>query len=415
MAFLKYTIVRLPMDNSNDPNNPNQPSVPNPLSTPDLNQAGFPQQENINPPATPLPDSETISGTQPPIETATESPWPISSAPNNPFPQDQIVPTQNAADSAVPNPFLQPQSPVPQSPTGISTEIPPAASSQNAPGLTSVPATENMFQTNQVPSQDPLNTAFTPGSNPNEANPFGPSTPLQTPTTSPTPEPVQGEAQNPATQQPPGGTLDFLSPQTNNNPAPVAPAGAVDQQPGNPLPETGPVENAPTDLSHLIAGDEEHQQPGDIYNPPVVSDHNPAVTQPQTPTEPGGGEPPHGKHLNLTKILLVVGIPIILIVAALSAYLILGIGKTAPEPENTPASLPVETQQAPLTNPPQKITAPSPSPSQALLPSPSTTPSTGSATLPIASGSPAASLSPAMQAAQRQASPSPAALASISP
>lgn len=404
------------MDNS-DPNNPNQPSAPNPLSTPDLNQ-GLPVSDASNPAGNPLPDPGSI-GSAPPAADPAASPW----ANPAPLPQDPSSSAQPSPDiTANPtasNPFLQPQTPAAEStPQGL----PPTDTAQaetiqpSAPNpLTPSQATENIFQPNQGLPQDPLNTAFTPGSNPNEANPFGPSAPLQPPSTpqSPAAEPVNSEPQNSAPQQSPGNTLDLSSLQAN--PPPAASTEAVNQQPGAPLPETGPVENAPTDLSHLIAGDEEHQQPGDIYNPPVVPDHNPALTQTQTSTEPGGVEPPHGKHLNLTKVLLVVGIPIILIVAALSAYLILGIGKTAPEQESTPTSLPVETQQAPLTNPPQKITAPSSSPSQALLSSPNTSLSTGSATLPLATGSPAASLSPAMKAAQRQVSPSPAASASISP
>jgi hypothetical protein len=195
-----------------------------------------------------------------------------------------------------------------------------------------------------------------------------------------------------------------------NNPTP--PPSEQTVQPGNPLPETGPTENAPTDLSHLIAGDEQstggQQIPG-VYTPPVATDQNPATSPVQTPTSEGS-EPPPGKHLNLTKVLLVAGIPVILIVAALSAYLILGVGQAKPP---TQTSLPVDQTktQAPLTNPPQQIVAPSP----ALIPEPSLQVSPSPVASLTASPSPAASLSPAMQAAQRKASPSPSGAVTASP
>ena len=208
------------------------------------------------------------------------------------------------------------------------------------------------------------------------------------------------------------------SPETDQPPAP--------QQPAQPGPEannpqgSSPVENAPTDLSHLIAGDESApQQPmGNVYTPPIAPDHPApgAAGLPQTPSSEGGSAAPPEKHLNLTKVLLVAGIPIILVVAALSAYLILGVGKAAPADTSLPVEQPTQ-NQAPLTNPPQQIVAPSP----ATIPEPA-------AISPVASPSPEAALPAAPEASTtsssptsameklkaRQASPSPAASASTS-
>jgi hypothetical protein len=192
--------------------------------------------------------------------------------------------------------------------------------------------------------------------------------------------------------------------------APIQPDQAAAAPTASPLPDMGPVENAPTDLSHLIAGDETApSQTNGVYTPPVAADQNlnmaPASATPQSAE---GDAPPPGKHLNLTKVLLVAGIPIILIVAALSAYLILGVGQANPTPTDE-TSLPVEeTQQtqAPLTNPPAQIVAPSPVPvmeptTDTALPAPTVGGS------PDPASSPAASLSPAMRAAQQKASPTP--------
>lgn len=403
------------MDN-NDPNNPNQnftegttPSIPAPL------------------PDAPWPSS-TSSTTHPAMDTPIPQP-PLAQNPTD-TPSAPAEPTPNSLASS---PFLGFQS--------IQPNFPPPGSTQ--PGSLEPTATKNPFQSvsPQVTQQDPLNTAFAP--NPNEANPFSPtealaaSTPIAPsetpmPPAHPIPTPdflnpagfqTPTQPQNPITDMALGATGNPSPEGANPNPAQPSP-GALDlsslqangllppegrpSQKATTLPEMGPVENAPTDLSHLIAGEETSPQPGDIYNPPVASDHNPALnsTQPQTPSEDGA--PPSGKHLNLTKVLLVAGIPIILIVAALSLYLILGVGKSSPQSTTNQTSLPVEQttpEQAPLTNPPQQIVAPSP----AVIPEPSESTSSGT-TLPGASSSPTSALE--QLKARQSASPSPKASSS---
>lgn len=413
------------------------PPTPNPWDNP--NQ-GAPGQ---NPAAPMAPSSQTPVEPAPPAQ----SPWPSSTstagfgaqAAQPPGISDFAAPNPVSNPQPAVNPFLQPQTPGIGLPSGEQPLPEPGGSPATTMmpnfGQTSVnmetavpgsqfaaaPATApisdqtvtNPLQPPSIPlSEDPMSSAFPPTSDAGAPNPLEPQppampeTPSSTPitdqpaATDPTVLPSEGGATSPSQGQ--QGTLD-LSALQSGSPT----AENQESQPGKPLPDIGPQENAPTDLSHLIAGDETQHQPGDVYTPPVTQDQNLGVNQVQTPTATDGTTPPPGKHLNLTKVLLVAGIPIILIVAALSAYLILGIGKPATFDTANQTSLPIEQtkQQAPLTNPPQQIIAPSPIslPQQQILPESSAS----GAVLPGVSSSPAASLSPAMQAAQRKASPSP--------
>lgn len=407
------------------------------------------------PPVTPIASAADTNVTP-------ESPWGSSSGDPSQSVATSDVPTAPQAPATLPpenpaasNPFLQPNA-------GTAFTLPQAPLPDSNPIAAAPPAAAPNPSASTTP--DPLNTAFAQN-NPSAQNPFGspqstlpvpgdinpvspsPATPSAHPWDLPT-APMPGTTPADATlQSPPAQTLDPVEQSTGLNIGQPQPAGTAENfqgagqaipnnpqtgpldlsalqnsptpspseqpvQPGNPLPETGPTENAPTDLSHLIAGDEQssggQQIPG-VYTPPVATDQNPATSPVQVPTSEGS-EPPPGKHLNLTKVLLVAGIPVILIVAALSAYLILGVGQAKPP---TQTSLPVDQTktQAPLTNPPQQIVAPSP----ALIPEPSLQVSPSPMASLSPSPSPAASLSPAMQAAQRKASPSPSGAASPSP
>jgi hypothetical protein len=447
---------------------------------------GPPETPQAPAPASPWETPASSSGLGSPAAAPGFTPLSDPAAPAPPAPPSEFpattpadVPTAPAAPEAA-NPFLQPQNTgfsVPQT----SFDQMPAAPNPLPPAGQPAAIPNPMAN----PSPDPLNTAFNPTGTP-PANPFAqpqmpagpdisgavpasptaaaPLSPWETPPPAPPGDPAASAAVNASTppvtgfvSTPPENPLNAGQPGTAeaadttivDQPIPAttqsgtldlsslqnAPASDGSQQPLQPQPPTqppgaesnnsqgnSPVENAPTDLSHLIAGDENGAQPpmGDIYTPPVAQDRTPGAAVPQTPSTEGGSTAPPEKHLNLTKVLLVAGIPIILVVAALSAYLILGVGKSAPED----TSLPVEqTQQdqAPLTNPPQQIVAPSP----AVIPEPGTSQTQpGSQSLiapsPVPSPSPEASLSPAMRAAQQKASaspiasPSPAASASTS-
>lgn len=387
--------------------NPGMGSVPQPApvaptafppaapaqAVPDFGQPGVPGVPQN--PATALPAD--------PMQTAPAgvNPDPLANPmASNPFLQGQPpAPAQTPVDQPAATDAGFPQAPaapmVPEAPA----EAPAPPAVPPIPGF-GAPQTPGATPADQAQPQDPLGTASAPGATPAESNPFAQSPADQAPTPASEPGVPPASGMPDLTAAPAGGA------------APENPLGATQAPAGNALPELPPQENAPTDLSHLIAGDEGHQQPGDIYNPPVASDQSLPVNNVQTPAQAeGSAAPPPGKHLNITKVLLIAGIPIILIVAALSAYLILGIGKASPPAQQNQTSLPIQQAspaQAPLTNPPAQIVpqaSPSTAPSQAtgssqLIPLPSTS-----------AASPSPSLSPAMQAAQR-ASASPKASAS---
>lgn len=410
---------------------PNDSVANNPFLQPNAGSAfSMPQASSTEQPTNPLPNANSFAtAATSATPTAPAFPNPMTSQPPDPLNtafspaaagdssfgsvnqdiiHDQTIPAQESQVPAVPT------SPTSGSPATNPWDLPPMPPGTQQPADAIDPSSVTHPQN---PTQMAANQLL--------IDPLGPTNPtiaINQPGASPTnnasrtPQPGQipeGEQSgpldlsaltstaptNPDQTTPDSGTGTEMANQTPG-------VGAANTQNPGPLPQV-PTENAPTDLSHLLAGEEQGVQNG-VYTPPIAKDQNPAVTsiQPQPTTE--GDTPPPGKHLNLTKVLLVAGIPIILIVAALSAYLIMGVGKQA-APEDT-TSLPVEqtTQtQAPLTNPPQQIVAPSPvsipEPS-AGLPSSSSPPASATA-----SASPAASLSPAMQAAQRQASPSPSA------
>lgn len=461
------------MDNT-DPNNPNQnppgDAFPPSAVTPPANPWDPPVTQTPEASTIPLPNAtNVVTNTPAQTSAAPDSTWPSSTGSNPGFGNPASPPSaQGTQPITAPelnmnqnpsNPFMQPQTPIATPPptdpnifaqnqntqsTGIShfgTEQSAAQNSEN-----STPAT-NPSPPTQSSQQDPLNTAFAPDAHQNQPNPFGNTeqhteAPPQQPSTPPitsniqNDNPITDNPQNsipdqpqsglpinpPANQNPsqeelnpqiPGsnqpGTLDLS--QLQNTPAPAEGTPAA-QPPSRTtaLPEMGSTENAPTDLSHLIAGDEQHQQPGDIYTPPVASDQNPTVNGNQSQAAPENGTPPPGKHLNLTKVLLVAGIPIILIVAAISAYMILGIGKTAPQSDTNTTTEQTDAQ-APLTNPPQQIEAPTPE----TIPEPSPSPvtvevvesTTSGTTLPAASSSPMSAIEQlkARQAAAASSSP----------
>lgn len=374
------------MDN-NDPNNPNQ-NIP--TDTPPQ-----PTQPSPSPWETPV----SAPGAQPttPIPLP-DSPWPSSTNTTDPAMSTPAPQSPGAPNPFASNPFLQPQAPQEDS-LNTAFASAPNPNETNPFNSTIAPTEPPASAIPEIPMQPAQPTLPIP----DFLNPAGVQTPIppQNPIpemTNPAPPQLTDNPQIPASNQP--GTLDLSSLQAGTTPAP----NGTPAQSGNPLPEMGSIENAPTDLSHLIAGDETNQQPGDIYNPPVASDHNLGLnsTQPQAPSEDGAF--PTEKHLNLTKVLLVAGIPIILIVAALSAYLILGVGKSSPKSTTNQTSLPVEQsqpQQAPLTNPPQQIVAPAPS----SIPQQTPAASPASATLPVASSSPTSALE--QLKARQSASPSP--------
>lgn len=143
-------------------------------------------------------------------------------------------------------------------------------------------------------------------------------------------------------------------------PAPTEPSAHADLAaalnapvPGSPAPTLSPLpptEPAPTDLSQLT-GNNEQPPPPEIYTPPV-SNQDTLVVQNQPQAIPESMKTPES-HSSLPKFLIFGGVVVVLLVAAVSAYFILGIGKQSSTPQST-------TQPAPTAEP--SVVIPSASP-----------------------------------------------------
>lgn len=298
-----------------------------------------------------MDNQDNSNNNNPPLPSANPPVPDYGANPASAFPQNEPPPL-------VPN---DPQPPIPPSWLNASpTQTPP----QPDPGLTSEP--------------DPLS---------NPASSFPPIS-LDNPSTT----------NNPLPQNPPEVQSTVTS-----MPADIPIAGAAFVQTQTPQP---PLNNdtAPTDLSHLI-GDSPQAPTNDIYNPPVASPENLVVPSAQ-PAPTNGAESLNsgGKHINLSKILIIVGVLVLLIVAGLSAYFILGIGKNTPAPSSQPAQ-----EQPALTNPPKQVSNPSP------VPSPSESVATSSGSFgALSSASPSATPkgNSALDLLKSRQSPSPKATAS---
>ena len=211
--------------------------------------------------------------------------------------------------------------------------------------------TNNIRQRRDKLSMDPYqNNPNNPqqpdlGSTPTFSPPTPPITPLD--------NPLQAPPQPPSID----GNTGFSWPNPQSQPQPVQPStppvttqDLYGPSVSPPPPPPPPSEAAPTDLSHLVAGNG-NEQP--IYTPPV--------TQPETlVTQPGSNEempnvPVENHSGGIPKWVIGLGIGILLAVLGTSAYFILGIGK---QTESTPVSLPITTKQQTLTPPPSPITAP---------------------------------------------------------
>lgn len=267
-----------------------------------------------------MDNQDNSNNTNPPLTTANPPP-PVADYGANPaptFPQSEPAPI-------VPN---DPEPPAP-----------PSWLNPTSTQSTSQPLNTTVDLNSQNTPSPPSNPVADPLSNP--ASSF-PPIPLEN----------QGSTNNPQPQNP-----IPTEPVITSTPAdiPIAPVTPV--QPQTPQPAVN-NDSAPTDLSHLI-GDSPQNPPNEIYNPPVAAPENLVVPNTQPPPANGAESlNSNGKHANLGKIYLIVGILVLIIVTGLSAYFILGIGKSAPSTSSQPAK-----EQSPLTNPPKQVPAPTPSPS----------------------------------------------------
>lgn len=302
--------------NSNDPNNTSpatNPADQNPPNT--LPQTPMDQPYNNPPPPLPnLTQPQTTPSFAPPSQPV-ETPFPSTPAVTPP----PFSPNASMSPSSAPNPFQTSPMDSPPYPTLNQTFAAPGNSPvANAP-------------------EEPAGASSAPPSPVPDQNPFAPATPMSTspfapPASDPTPAVNFG-----ATSQMP--SFD-PQPLPSNEPPPFP--GASD--PSTAAPTT--IDQAPTDLSHLIGDSvEETAPPSQPETLAPTSNGNPEI-----PTLPAGNT---GETKLMPKWVIGVAIGSLIAVAGASAYFILGVGQ--PKPVSLPA-----TQSA--TPPPAVTSTPQPTP-----------------------------------------------------
>lgn len=250
--------------------------------------------------------------------------------PNNPNPASGVTPPANPTPTFTPptdlssvlsNPTPQPQ-PDPQPPQQPDPPIPEPTA------MPTWPTPPPIQEPQPVPT-------FTPPQ-PDAIQPMAPMPTFTPPVTQPT----ENSQQN---------SQDFMS----NMPASgqtTSDTNPVDQ---NPIQPVQIAEPAPTDLSHLIPTQNGNGE-SSVYTPPL--------TQPETlvvPTDGNGTVAPNiptETKQGFPKWAIGTAVALLVIVAAASAYFILGIGQ--PQQTSLPAT---QVQQAPATTQPAVITSAPPS------------------------------------------------------
>lgn len=312
----------------NDQDNTLPPNPPANLPPTDPNQA-----LNTTPPVSTIPEQNPAT-TIPPIQPISQSPLEnvlgyntTQPTPLPTFDQSAISnPTQSMGDL---NPNITPSMPANPEPTlttFTNTDLPQTVQPNIASGIVS-PVTlpepsQPIIPPDTPPALPPLMTSQTPSI---------PST------ETPTPAPI-----NPIPTWPP------QSVEPASNLTPVTPQ----QTPPNPAPPTIP-EPAPTDLSQLIANTPPPLQP--VY-PASTPANNLSLPQ-STPQIPSTS---NSIKKSPTKILIVSGAILTLLVTGLSIYFFFLTGSSN---KSTSSSTPAvkEDSQLPLTNPPKQIVKPAPS------------------------------------------------------
>lgn len=309
--------------NSNNPNDPNNPTPPSGFSWPSTPGGGLSQAQTST---TPTSDpTQNITASPPP-------PASLGETPQTPIQEVSLDIPSSSADLSSGSGFSAPSS----------STIDPAPTSNSHQNFGSTPLDLNTSPTappldNLTPSipSKPAFSGTIDGAAPS-VNPLTP--PETTPQEPPSPiQPITPEVFAPDNSQTPS-----MPPNLSQSLG----LGRA-EQPGStpPSPQT-PTETAPTDLSHLISETPPANNHNEVYTPPIAQPDNLVVPSNNTPESITTSE----NHFNISKILIIVGIIVILIVSGLSAYFILGIGKPAPSPASVPAQ-----EESTLTNPPQQI------------------------------------------------------------
>ncbi len=309
---------------------PNQPSSPSPFSS-----SPWPQNTTLNSPTSGLGDGglDLNSAWTPPASFA-PGPTPPEAIQTPPPPEP------------VANPWLNPQSPT----DSLSSPQPLVWPSPVQDGSTLNPQPEVNTQNAVQPEPDLPLSKPTPAPTESISTPAAtdpaPAQPEPTPTfTPPTPDPVDNTSSPTSPFTPPIASTSDNTVGTN----PVQPSWMTDNQ--APSTSPSPTETAPTDLSHLISNNQQEPAsttPAENLVVPTMG-VNPEV--PNLPTE---------SHKGIPKWLIGLGIGLLVVVAAASAYFILGIGQS-----KATTSIPATTQQANQIKPPLPIASSSPQPSPA--------------------------------------------------
>lgn len=331
------------MDNTNNPNNSSNSPASNPFGTPSTPPA-TPNSDplNANPFATSTPvvnnqfDTNTVpqpsEPTPPPVTTFPDSSIPDTQAPpvaepSNPFSTTAIpssIPTTpQPTTNFDPNTFSQPNLGTPLDTSNPSAFASPITVPNIISNASAAPGASFLSSSPPQPATDYINTQ----------NPNMPPTPIDTtPIANIPPTPIQQEA---LPAQP--TTLDTSAIQAALSPG---------------LPPQQPNDNAPTDLTHLI-DQSTNVSTSATYTPPTSQ-------QPETLVVPNGSEPGAPAEVQerkpVPKWVIGLGVALLIVVAAASAYFIMGIGQPVPQ-----TSLPAQqtTQQPQLQAPPSTVPQPS--------------------------------------------------------
>lgn len=395
-----------PNNPSNPPGNQFTPTSLDALSQSPVNQAPISDPSQI--PTAPFGPSQSLEQNnvfpQAPINSQSTPPpaqsWnlPPTPAEQTPTASQQPAPAAPIWDSLSSSPTQVPaqSTAVPPNPMTFNTNLTPSLTPDPipSPNVSAQPVSQPPTWPQVTPIPDPVNNLPTSAGAPLTPNVTNP-TPLNLNSSM---DPIQTAPEIGLPQTPPVQNQDF-----NQIPTPQA-----------------PQENVPTDLSHLIGSTDAPPPPdfsvpqtalGAGGMPPIPPTDNsiPAsAKEPQTLDAHGGNS---DKHMNLSVVLIVVGIAILLLVTGLSAFFFFGPGKASNSTKNTEKSVPATetSNQAPLTNPPKSIVPAEPSPNIQLT-------ATGSGTLPVASQTPASSSgTSALDLLRAKQSPSPSPKASGSP
>lgn len=261
---------------------------------------------------------------------------PSSNPPSQPFPN-------SGGDPQTPN-----QSPFPAPPSTPSSWDPnPTQHQPTSPSNTTIPTYSPAPQPLETPSVD-VSQPTQPSTYtlPEEAS-TKPASPLDNPWGAPT-QPPPIDATPPTVD-----AVNTFSPLPKPEPETTPPWFSQSNssiQPQNPF----QGEPAPTDLSHLINNNipTESTEPTGNEAETVVS---PDSAIPEVPTVPTEG------HKGFPKWLIGVGVGLLIIVAGVSAYFILGVGQNPKQTTSIPAeTAPASQQVKPATPIPTPIAQPTP-------------------------------------------------------